>query len=95
MASQWRSISCSSSPKAVPCAEVVRSLAPKDVFKCAMRRNRLLLTVISGYNGVVGFGGAGGLRIGLDILSESKEFFGCNGRDGGLNGLKEELGTGC
>jgi hypothetical protein len=98
--SQCKSLSNSSSPMTAPCAETLRSLAPNEVFKCAIRRNRLLRTAMSGYFftlvvAVVENVAAGGVRIGDDRRRESTLGLCVRGRDGGLSGDKGENGTGC
>ena len=96
IASQWRSISCSSSPCRLPWAETLRSLAPKDVFRWAIRRNRFLRTLISGYLENEEEEGAvdSGVRSGLDIRNESKLDFGFIPGMGGVIGLNFDDGTG-
>jgi hypothetical protein len=90
IASQCKSLAPSSSSNIFPCAESVLSLAPKEVFRCAIRRNKLRLTFTSGYTrrfeGWVGGSG----RTGLDSRNESKLAWERRGRVDGLRGLREE-----
>lgn len=90
IASQCKSLSPSSSSGILPCAESVLSLAPKEVFKCAIRRNKLRLTFIAGYTRRVECCVDGGGRTGLDSRNESKLALGWRGRVDGLSGLKGE-----
>lgn len=90
IASQCKSLSPSSSSSTFPCAESVLSLAPNEVFKCAIRRNKLRLTFTAGYTRRFECCVGGGVRTGLDNCSESRLALGRRGRADGLKGLREE-----
>ena len=96
IASQCKSVSCSSSPPALPCEETLRSRAPKEAFKCASLLNKPLRPLILGYlscealDGEVGRGVEPGLGIRRDSKLDSDRI----NRVGGLSGLREDKGTG-